>query len=127
MAEQEKLLELKEQPPKPTVEAEAAGECKLRLVNRDQLTMAQIDVEHLIGEHHPARGIWEVTKGLDLSKYESAIRTRKGEVGRAAWPPQLLVAVWLYGYSQGITSARELERQMEYEPGNGSHQSSLFE
>ena len=117
MAEQEKLLELKEQPPKPTVEAEAAGECKLRLVNRDQLTMAQIDVEHLIGEHHPARGIWEVTKGLDLSKYESAIRTRKGGVGRAAWPPQLLVAVWLYGYSQGITSARELERQMEYEPG----------
>src|SRR5947209_11630694 len=78
MAEQEKLLELKEQPRKPTVEDEAAGECKLRLVNRDQLTMAQIDVEHLIGEHHPARGIWEVTKGLDLSKYESAIRTRKG-------------------------------------------------
>jgi len=117
MAEQEKLLELPEQPPKPGVEAEPAGECKLRLVNRDQLTMAQVDVEHLIDEHHPARGIWEVTKGLDLSKYESAIRTRKGEVGRAAWPPQLLVAVWLYGYSQGITSARELERQTEYEPG----------
>ena len=117
MAEQEKLLELPEQPPKPAVEAEPAGECKLRLVNRDQLTMAQVDVEHLIDEHHPARGIWEVTKGLDLSKYESAIRTRKGEVGRAAWPPQLLVAVWLYGYSQGITSARELERQTEYEPG----------
>jgi len=117
MAEQEKLLELPEQPPKPAVEAEPAGECKLRLVNRDQLTMAQVDVEHLIDEHHPARGIWEVTKGLDLSKYESAIRSRKGEVGRAAWPPQLLVAVWLYGYSQGITSARELERQTEYEPG----------
>jgi transposase len=79
--------------------------------------MAQIDVEHLIDEHHPARGIWEVTKGLDMSRYESAIRTRKGEVGRAAWPPQLMIAVWLYGYSQGITSARELERQMEYEPG----------
>src|ERR1700681_4358623 len=117
MAEQEKLLELPEQPPKPAVEAEPAGGCKLRLVNRDQLTMAQVDVEHLIGEHHPARGIWEVTKGLDLSKYESAIRARKGEVGRAAWPPQLPVAVWLYGYSQGITSARELERQTEYEPG----------
>lgn len=117
MSEQEKLLDLPEQPPTATVQAEPAGECKLRRVNRDQLTMAQIDVEHLIDEHHPARGIWEVTEGLDLSKYESAIRTRKGEVGRAAWPPQLLVAVWLYGYSQGITSARELERQMEYEPG----------
>lgn len=52
-----------------------------------------------------------------MSRYESAIRTRQGEVGRAAWPPRLLIAVWLYGYSQGVTSARELERQMEYEPG----------
>src|ERR1700720_410802 len=117
MAEQENLLELPEQPPRPADQAEPAGECKLRLVKRDQLTMAQIDVEHLIEEQHAARGIWEVTQGLDLSRYETAIRTRKGEVGRAAWPPQLLVAVWLYGYSRGVTSARELERQMEYEPG----------
>jgi transposase len=28
-----------------------------------------------------------------------------------------LIAVWLYGDSQGVTSARELERQMAYEPG----------
>jgi len=34
-------------------------------------------------------------------------------MGRAASPPQLLIAVWLYGYSRGVTSARE----MEYEPG----------
>ena len=79
--------------------------------------MAQVDVEQLIEEHHPARGIWEVTQGLELSEYEAAIRTRQGEAGRAAWPPQLLIAVWLYGYSQGVSSARELERQMEYEPG----------
>jgi transposase len=117
MAEQERLLELPEQPAQPEGQGEAAGECKLRLINRDQLMMAQVDVEHLIDEHHPARGIWEVTAGLDLSRYESAIRTRRGEVGRAAWPPQLLIAVWLYGYSQGVSSARELERQMEYEPG----------
>jgi transposase len=117
MAEQENLLNLPEQPPRPAEQAEPAGECKLRPIQRDQLTMAQIDVEHLIEEQHAARGIWEVTQGLDLSRYESAIRTRQGEVGRAAWPPQLLIAVWLYGYSQGITSARELERQMEYEPG----------
>jgi len=117
MAEQEKLLELHKQPARSEGEAEPTGECKLRLVNRDQLTMAQVDVQHLIDEHHPARGIWEVTEGLDLSRYESAIRTRQGEVGRAAWSPQLLIAVWLYGYSQGVSSARELERQMEYEPG----------
>ena len=94
MAEQEKLLELPEQPPLLVGHIEGAGECKLRPINRDQLTMAQVDVEHLIDEHHPARGIWEVTQGLDCSRYESAIRSRKDEVGRAAWPPQLLIAVW---------------------------------
>jgi len=97
MAEQEKLLELPEQAPAAGCAVEAAGKCKLRQVNREQLTMAQVDVEHLIEEHHPARGIWEVTQGLELSEYEAAIRTRQGEAGRAAWPPQLLIAVWLYG------------------------------
>jgi hypothetical protein len=113
MAEQENLLDLPEQPPTPVDQAEPTRECKLRPIQRDQLTMAQIDVEHLIEEQHAARGIWEVAQGLDLSRYESAIRTRQGEVGRAAWPPQLLIAVRLYGYSQGITSARELVRNRE--------------
>lgn len=117
MAEQEKLLELPEQPIELGKEAEPSGECKVKLVNRAQLRMAQIDVEHLIGEDHPARGIWEVVEELDVSRYEAGIRSRRGEVGRAAWPPRLLIAIWLYGYSRGVTSARELERQMEYEPG----------
>jgi transposase len=117
MAEQKTFLEIPEQPSGPVERAEPTGECKLKLVNRAQLTMAQIDVEHLIDEQHPGRGIWEVVQGLDVSRYEAAIRSRRGEVGRAAWPPQLLIAVWLYGYSRGVTSARELERQMEYEPG----------
>ena len=117
MAEQEILLELPDPVAPKADKPEPAGECKLRPVNRDQLTLAQIDVEHLIDEHHPARGIWDITQKLDVRLYESAIHTRQGDAGRAAWPPRLLIAVWLYGYSQGITSARELERQMEYEPG----------
>ena len=67
MAEQENLLELPEQPPRPVGEAAVVGECKLRVVSRDQLMMAQVDVEHLIDEHHPARGIWEITGRLDLA------------------------------------------------------------
>lgn len=116
MGEQGKLLELADRGPLPE-KVERAGEPKLHEVNRKQMTMAQVDVEHLIGEQHPGRGIWRVTEGLDVSRLEAAIRTRQGEVGRAAWPPRLLIAVWLYGYSQGVTSARELERRMEYEPG----------
>ncbi len=110
------LLVIPEQP-EPSKPSEPDGRVKLRQVNRSQLTMAQIDVEHLIDEQHPARGIWDICQKLDVSRLEAAIRTREGEVGRAAWPPRLLIAVWLYGYSSGISSALELERQMEYEPG----------
>jgi transposase len=113
---QRPLLAMPEQPER-WKGAKPAGPVKVRQVNRSQLTMAQIDVEHLIEEQHPARGIWEVCQKLDVSCYEAAMRTREGEVGRAAWPPRLLIAVWLYGYSRGISSGRELERQMEYEPG----------
>ena len=117
MGAQRILLELPEAEATPVGETEPTAACKLRPIQRNQLTMATIDVEHLIGEQHAARGIWDVTSGLDLSRYEEPIRTREGTAGRAAWPPQLLIAIWLYGYSQGITSARELQRQMEYEPG----------
>ena len=110
------LLAIPEQP-ESSRPSKPDGRVKLRQVNRSQLTMAQIDVEHLIDEQHPARGIWDICQELDVSGYEEAMRTREGEVGRAAWPPRLLIAVWLYGYSSGISSARELERQMEYEPG----------
>ena len=41
-------------------------------------------------------------------------RRRSG--GRAAWDPRLLVAVWSWAYSEGISSAREIERQMDYRP-----------
>jgi hypothetical protein len=52
---------LPEQTPTAPIKAEGTGVCKLRLINRGQLTLAQINVEHLIDEHHPARGVCEVT------------------------------------------------------------------
>jgi transposase len=37
--------------------------------------------------------------------------------GSPCWPPRLLLSVWLYAYQQGIASAREVERGMQWEPG----------
>lgn len=93
------------------------AEKKLRRIDRTQMAMITMDLERLIDEQHSARGIWEATAQLDLSRFEAAIQSTEGAAGRSAWPPHLLVAVWLYGYSRGISSARELERQMAYEPG----------
>lgn len=109
------LLEIPEQPEltKRTVTAAA----RLRTANRDQSMLAQIWVDELIGPDHKARAIWELTGRLDLSRFEESLQSRQGGAGRPAWDPRLLVSIWVYAYSEGISSARELERLMEWEPG----------
>lgn len=86
-------------------------------VDRQQMAMRCFSLDSIISEDHKARSIWELVGRLDLSRFEEEIRTLEEEKGRPAWSPRLLASLWLYGYSEGITSARELERVMEYEPG----------
>lgn len=90
---------------------------KLREPNRNQLTWAPTDLEELIPGDHKARAIWHLTGHLDLKGFCEGLRTAQGDVGRRAWDPRLLVSVWIYALSEGVNSAREIERLMEYEPG----------
>jgi transposase len=119
MEEQPNLLEF---PERPKVQAEGAG-CaekgnpKLRTVDRAQTMLANIYVEELIPAEHKARAIWELAGRLDLDGFAEALKTQAGGAGRPAWDPRLLVSVWVYAYSEGMGSAREIERFMEYEPG----------
>lgn len=54
---------------------------------------------------------------LDLSLYHAQIEALEGHAGRDHTAPQLLISLWLYAYSRGISSAREVARQCEFEPG----------
>lgn len=95
----------------------AASKPKFIQLNRQQSYWGEIDLENLIGSDHPARAIWELTGRLDLSSFEQGVRSREGTAGAPRHSPRLLVSVWVYGYSEGIGSARALERMMRYEPG----------
>src|ERR1700692_1494241 len=119
MEEQPNLLELPERPFERAEDSVSAGKVipKLRTVDRTQTMMANIYVEELIPADHKARAIWELAGRLQLDRFEEALKTRAGSAGRPAWDPQLLVSVWVYAYSEGIGSAREIERVLEYEPG----------
>ena len=86
-------------------------------VDRKQFRLEPLDVDRLIDENHPARKIWRVVEQLDLSRFEGEARAVEGVAGRPSHAPQVLVAVWIYAYSRGLHSARELERQMRHEPG----------
>ena len=86
-------------------------------MNRQQLFLRTVDVEQLVPEDDPVRAIWELTGRPDLSASYAAIETQEGEAGREAIDPGLLISLWVYAYSQGVSSAREVSRLMEYHPG----------
>ena len=90
---------------------------RLASIDRRQLVLRTVDVERLIDEDHRARSIWELIGRLDLSLYHAQIEAVEGHAGRDHTDPQLLIRLWLYAYSQGIGSAREVARQCEFEPG----------
>src|ERR1700758_3805765 len=88
----------------------------IRYVNRQQMSWRAVDVERLISEDHPARAIWTLVGRLDLSPFYRAIESSAEEGGRPAFDPQLLISLWVYAYSEGIGSAREVARRCEFDP-----------
>ena len=85
-------------------------EVRLREPDRKQLILQTMDYETLIGAEHPARAIWRVLEGLDLSRFYAPIKARENAPGRDASDPRMLLALWLYGLSAGVNSAREIAR-----------------
>jgi len=59
---------------------------------------------------HPARLVWKLVQGLDLSPLYARIEAVDGSAGRNASDPGVLFALWLYAAVDGVSSARELER-----------------
>jgi transposase len=112
---QPKLLDIAEQPVQQ--KSTARGRLKLRSVDRQQTVLASIYVEELIPADHKARAIWQLVGTMDLTRFRTPLRTAEGSAGRPAWDPYLLVSLWVYAVSEQITSAREIERVMQWEPG----------
>src|SRR5271156_5893764 len=90
---------------------------RLASIDRSQLLLHTLDVERLIDEDHSARSIWHLVGRMNLSLYHAKIAGLEGRAGRDHTAPQLLISLWLYAYSQGISSAREIARQCAFEPG----------
>jgi len=97
-------------------EGERERKPRFEPIDREQLFWRMVDVERLIAEDHPARAIWEFVGKLDLSSYTGEIRAVEGMAGRPGWNPQLLISLWVYGYSQGVGSARAIEQLCEWDP-----------
>jgi len=64
----------------------------------------------MLPQDHPARAIWTVVDRLDLSALYIPIEAREGIAGAPAIDPKVLLALWVYGTSDGEGSAREIWR-----------------
>ena len=74
------------------------------------MELRAVDLDSLLAADHPARVIWRYVERLDLKVLEDAIGAREHTPGQAPASPRLLLALWLYATSQGVGSARALER-----------------
>ena len=90
---------------------------RYQFIDRNQIIIRPVDVEKLVEEDHPVRAIWAMVCQLDLSRFEQHVKVVEGGKGRASSDPRLLTALWIYAYSEGVSSARELARMCTYEPG----------
>lgn len=109
MADDRLFGELPEQAA-PRTEAVPQGAPRLREPVRDQVELRAVDIDSLIGQDHPARVIWAYVEGLELSELEDRVKARENRPGHPAPSPRLLLALWLYATSEGVGSARALDR-----------------
>jgi len=97
--------------------SDPAAKPKYLLVDRSQTRLLPLDYDYLIPADHPARGIWKLLEGIDLTAFDCEVRSFQGQAGRPRLSPHLLASLWIYGYRIGVPSARALERMMSWEPG----------
>ncbi len=82
-----------------------------------QMVLRSVDVERLIDEDHSARSVWELVGRLDLSLYHARIAAIERPRRTWAYRPAFIDQCVAVPYSRGISSAREVARQCEFEPG----------
>ena len=110
-----------ELPPEPEPASDACPpepprQPRFQPINRNQLLLHPMEVEKLVGPDHLVRAIWELVGRLDLTRYSSEVKAVEGVAGRPPYHPQLLISLWIYAYSQKISSAHEVERRCGYDP-----------
>lgn len=66
-----------------------------------------------LGEDHLVFFLHKVIEKLNLKAFES----RRGDMGRPAYPPQMMLKIWLYAYALGQTSSRRIEQLVREDLG----------
>ena len=101
------MPEPKEPKPAPPTRPEVAR--VLRPV-RDQLEWMPSSLDSVLPENHQVRAIWQTLDRLDLAAFYAEVKAILGHAGHPTTDPKVLLALWLYATTEGIGSARQLDR-----------------
>lgn len=85
-------------------------DARVRRPIRNQAEMMVRDLDSLVAEDHPARAIWAFLEKLDMSAFYGSVKATLDTPGRPASDPQVLLALWIYATSEGVGSARKLDK-----------------
>lgn len=85
---------------------------KPRILEPDhqQISIRFDDPDRTLAPDHLARSLFLIIGRLDLSRFVEDSKSVEGHAGRPLLSVQMKLALWLYAISQGIGSAREIER-----------------
>jgi transposase len=86
---------------------------KIKSAIRNQIEFINASLDDLLPEDHEVRGLWDFIDQMELSPILNKIQSTIGDRGRAATDPKILLALWVYAITQGIGSARMIDRYCE--------------
>jgi transposase len=64
---------------------------------------------------HPARLLWNMLGGFDLSAFSAYVSSAVGDAGRPLLSPRMMLTLWLFAITEGIGSARKIARLTQSE------------
>jgi transposase len=79
--------------------------------NRNQLVLFSSRIDERVPKSDKSRFIVQLVSQLNLD----AIYARYSDQGNDAYPPDMMLALWFYAYSNGISSTRVLEELSRYD------------
>ncbi len=77
--------------------------------DREQTFLEAVSYRDVLGDDHPVWTVIDVVEGLDLSFVYDRYEADTSVGGRRAFDPAMLLALLVFGYSEGKRSSRQLE------------------
>src|ERR1700733_10621446 len=79
---------------------------RYRVIDRD--TVSSVSLDQQLPADHTVRALWDFVCQLDLAAFRKPAKAVVGHPGNPLLPVELLFALWLFGLTQGVHSARHL-------------------